>query len=183
MPAYTKTHSASHNQPPMSGEPVSSLPPNELSIEEYKRRREWNRDPIQDLFPRIPAKSLDRVLDLCIAKPFTYNLSQAKTWNARRLNSVVVAHVRHAHTDYDKLLRDEHVERFEARRRTGEQLWKVLREWCPWDESNDVLRRSYEVTLLRPEERNPGDAEWDPMDIDELSDCGEEDPGDPMELD
>ncbi|KAK3634861.1 hypothetical protein LTR56_014986 [Elasticomyces elasticus] len=147
----------------MSGDHASFLPPNELSIEEYQRRREWNRGAVKDLFPRIPAKSLDRVLDLCIAKPFTYNLSQAKIWNARRLNSVVVAHVRHAHTNYDKLLREEHVERFEARRRTGEQLWKVLREW--------------------PEERNPGDAEWDPMDVDELSECGEDDPGDPMDLD
>lgn len=147
----------------------------ELDYEECERRREWNRGPLLDLFPRIPSQSLERVLDICIDKPFTYNLSRSKLWNARRLTSIVVAHVRHAHTDYDNLLRDA-VERFEARKRTSQELWKVLRKWCPWDESNEILRRCFEVTLLRPEERDPS---WDPMDLDDESDYAE----DPMDLD
>ncbi|KAK0335955.1 hypothetical protein LTR59_002005 [Friedmanniomyces endolithicus] len=149
--------------------------------------REWNRSPIRDLFPRIPAAALERVLDLCIARPFTYNLSQSKLWNARHLTSIVVAHVRHAYSDYDKLLREQQVERFEARHRTAERVWKVLREWCPWEQSNEVLERCFRVTLLRPEERQPADAEWDPMDIDdhEEPECVNESEfvDDPMEID
>lgn len=154
-----------------------SLPPNPnltaeslfgLSESEARdRKREWNREPVKDLFPRIPGHSLERILDLCINKNFTYNLSEAKRNNARRYTSIVVAHVRHAHSDYDSLLRDQGMERFEARRRTGDQVWKVLREWCPWDDSNDVLETCFRVTLLRPEERDPS---WDPMDIDIDSD-------------
>ncbi|TKA78635.1 hypothetical protein B0A55_02672 [Friedmanniomyces simplex] len=144
-----------------------STPAEELTFEEHQRRREWNRNPLADLFPRIPAAALERVLDLCIARPFTYNLSHSKPWNARHLTSIVVAHVRHAYSDYDKLLREGQVERFEARHRTSDRVWKVLREWCPWDESNEVLERCFNVTLLRPEERLPADAEWDPMDIDD----------------
>lgn len=122
-----------------------------------------------DLFPRIPSNSLDRILDICIdIKDFTYNLSESKIWNARRLTSIVVAHVRHAHSDYDRLLREEKLERYEARRRSGEQVWKKLREWCPWDDSNSVLGQAFQATLLPPELRDPT---WDPMDVDEdLSD-------------
>ena len=166
---------------------AQSTPTEDITFEEHRRCREWNRSPIRDLFPRIPAAALERVLDLCIARPFTYNLSQSKLWNARHLTSIVVAHVRHAYSDYDKLLREQQVERFEARHRTAERVWKVLREWCPWEQSNEVLERCFRVTLLRPEERQPADAEWDPMDIDdhEEPECVNESEfvDDPMEID
>lgn len=151
-----------------------------LSADEaVQRKREWNRGPLTDLFPRIPNHALERILDICIDKNFTYNLSNSKHWNARRYTSIVIAHVRHNYSDYDKLLRgEESVERFEARQRTSKQVWKVLREWCPWDDSNDVLERCFQATLLRPEERN---ADFDPMDIDSDSDV--EFPEDPMDLD
>ncbi len=149
-----------------------------------QRRREWNRGPLTDLFPRIPSHSLERILELCIDKDFTYNLSEAKRRNARRYTSIVVAHVRHSHSDYDRLLRDERLERYEARRKTSQQVWKVLREWCPWNDSNDVLEHCFQATLLRPEERDPS---WDPMDIDDSDDEGIEgandDHDDPMDLD
>ena len=146
--------------------------------ESWKRKREWNRGPLSDLFPRIPDSALERILDICIGKGFTYNLSESKRWSARRLTSIVIAHVRHAYSDYDKLLREDRVERFEAREQTSEKVWKVLREWCPWDDSNDVLERCFQATLLRPEERDP---DWDPMDIDADSDVEYAD--DPMDLD
>ncbi|KAK0940814.1 hypothetical protein LTR29_007695 [Friedmanniomyces endolithicus] len=146
---------------------AQSTPTEDITFEEHQRRREWNRSPIRDLFPRVPAAALERVLDLCIARPFTYNLSQSKLWNARHLTSIVVAHVRHAYSDYDQLLREQQVERFEARYRTAERVWKV--------------------TLLRPEERQPADAEWDPMDIDDYEEPERvnesESVGDPMEID
>lgn len=108
---------------------LSNLSPEEAQ----RRRREWNRGPLEDLFPRIPQVALERVLDICIDKDFTYNLSQSKFWNARRYTSIVVANVRHFYTDYDKLLREERLERYEARRATAQSVWKTLREWCPWD--------------------------------------------------
>lgn len=154
----------------------------DLSPEEQRlRKREWNRGPLEDLFPRIPAQALETILDITINKNFTYNLSESKHWNARRYTSIVIAHVRHNYTNYDKLLREEHVERFAAREQTSKQVWKVLREWCPWDDSNDVLERCFQATLLRREDR---DAEWsDPMDLD--SDFGAEEDyvHDPMDLD
>lgn len=138
----------------------------------HARRREWNRGPLTDLFPRIPPHSLERILDLCIAKDFTFDLSRARLWNARRYTAIAVAHVRHEHSDYDDLLR-RGVERFEARRRSGPKVWKVLREWCPWDSSNEVLEKCFQATLIPLEQRA---AEYafvdDPMDIDSESDFG-----------
>jgi len=118
-----------------------SLAHTHLDSTHHLRRREWNRGPLQDLFPRIPATALETLLDICISrrKNFVYNLSESKRWNARRYTGIVVAHVRHAYTEYDSLVREEGVERYEARRRTAEKVRKVLREWCPWDESNEVL--------------------------------------------
>lgn len=83
---------------------------------------------------------------------------------------LVIAHVRHVYTPYDKLLR-EGTERFEARRATGEGVWKVLRRWCPWDEGDGVLESCFRVTVTRPEEREPG---WDPMDLDLESESEDE---------
>ena len=138
----------------------------------YNRRREWNRGPLTDLFPRIPSASLETILDICISKGFTYNLSESRLWNARRYTAITVAHVRHQHSDYDGLLKNG-VERFEARQQTGGKVWKVLREWCPWDSSNEVLQTCFNATLLPIEQR---EAEWafvdDPMDIDTESDFG-----------
>lgn len=150
-----------------------------LSLEEQRtRKREWNRSPLSDLFPRIPANALEQLLDIVIDKGFTYNFSQSKFWNARRYTSIVVAHVRHFYTGYDKLLRDG-IERYEARKQTGPVVWKVLREWCPWDDSNEALERCFKATLLTPEERDPT---WDPMDVDD--DMSDWDPvDDPMDLD
>jgi hypothetical protein len=102
---------------------LSDLSPTEI----YHRKREWNRGPLTDLFPRIPSTALEQLLDLIIAKDFTYNLSDSKFNNSRRYTSMVVAHVRHHYSDYDKLWRDEGVEKWEARRRTAETVWKKLR--------------------------------------------------------
>ena len=165
----------------MSGSNGGDRPPDGNGEQNRDRKREWNRGPLSDLFPRMPATTLERILDICIEKDFTYDLSESKYWNARRYSSIVIAHVRHNHTSYDELLRKEHVERHEARQQTGKQVWKVLREWCPWNDSNEVLERCFQATLARPEERDP---EWDPMDIDSDEEPpagnGEEDP---MDLD
>lgn len=150
------------------------------------QRRNWNRGPLLDLFPRLPPSTLETLLDICLRKSAIYDLSESKHRNSLRLTSLTVAHCRHAYSPYDSLLR-EGVERFEARKRTAETVWKTLREWCPWDESNPVLERCWRATVLRPEEREPG---WDPMDLDESEGEGEGegegdyvDLGEPMDLD
>lgn len=151
------------------------------------QRRSWNTAILDELFPRLPAATTTRILDLCLAKNVIYDLSESKRWNSIRITSLVVAHCRHAFSDYDELLR-QGLERFEARKRTAQAVWKVLRTWCPWDESNPVLERCWRATTLRPEEREPG---WDPMDLDESENEGERDggadegadEGEPMDLD
>ncbi|KAI5370435.1 hypothetical protein Slin15195_G013100 [Septoria linicola] len=152
-------------------EDLSTLSPEEQQL----RKREWNRGPLVDLFPRIDDFALERLLDIIIEKGFTYNLSHSKFANSRRYTSIVVAHVRHAYSNYDQLLHFK-VERYEARKQSGPQVWKKLREWCPWDKDNEVLERYFKATLLTPEER---DASWDPMDVDDESDFED----DPMDLD
>jgi hypothetical protein len=144
------------------------------------QRRSWNTAILDELFPRLPPPTLEKLLDLCLAKNVIYNLSQSKHWNSIRITSLTVAHCRHAFSNYDSLLR-EGVERFEARKRTTDDVWKVLRQWCPWEDSNPVLERCWRNTVLRPEEREPG---WDPMDLDESESEGEEEVGgEPMDLD
>lgn len=185
---YSRLRHRCHSRQHMDAQPTPApVSQSDLSPEEQqRRRREWNRGPLQDLFPRIPAKALEVILDKCIDKDFVYNLSESKIWNARRYTSIVVAHVRHFYTDYDRLLREELVERYEARRQSGKQVWKILREWCPWDADNEVLEQCFNATLLPPSQRDPT---WDPMDIDDDSD-GEGpyrtdaiDDGDAMDLD
>lgn len=156
---------------------MSASPSNESLAPEAERarKREWNRSPLTQYFPRVPSTALERLLDICIDKGVTYNLSESKRWNMRRLTSIVVAHVRHNYSEYDQLLRDK-MERYDARQLSADQVWRTLRQWCPWDDSNDVLERCFKATLVRPEDR---DANFDPMDIDVES----EDEGDPMEVD
>ncbi|KAJ8610127.1 hypothetical protein MRB53_038734 [Persea americana] len=156
----------------LSWKELESLPADQQRL----RKREWNRDFLQDIFPRVPQHTLEHILDILISKNVVYNLSESKFWNMRRFTSIVVAHVRHNYSDYDKLLREKNVERYAARQTSALQVWKTLREWCPWEESNQVLERCFKATLLRPEERG---ADFDPMDIDEESDFED----DPMDLD
>ncbi|GAB7325153.1 hypothetical protein MBLNU13_g09233t1 [Cladosporium sp. NU13] len=144
------------------------------------QRRSWNSALLDELFPRLPPATSENLLDLCLSKNVIYNLSESKHWNSIRITSLTVAHCRHAYSDYDALLR-KGVERFEARKRTADEVWKVLRKWCPWEDSNPVLERCWRNTVLRPEEREPG---WDPMDLDESEGEGEEEyGGEPMDLD
>lgn len=157
--AHATTRPPRHMTEPRQYDDLSKLSPDEAR----QRKREWNRGPLTDLFPRIPSVALERILDIVIDKGFTYNLSLSKLYNSRRYTSIVVAHVRHMYSDYDQLLRD-HVERFAARKQSGPKVWKVLREWCPWNADNEVLEPCFQATLLRPEERDPT---WDPMDIDD----------------
>jgi hypothetical protein len=145
-------------------------------------KRLWNKAILLDLFPLLPPPTLETLLDISLAKNLHYNLSQPKHYSAVRLTSLVVAHCRHAHSDYDALLR-QGLERFEARKRTAQEVWRVLRRWCPWESANPVLERCWRATVLRPEEREPG---WDPMDLDGSEserECGGGDEGDPMDLD
>ncbi|KAF2857825.1 hypothetical protein K470DRAFT_156763 [Piedraia hortae CBS 480.64] len=85
---------------------------------------------LKDLFPQIPADDLERVLDFCVIKPFAYDLSRSKSWNSKRLNSFAIAHGRHAHTNYESLLK-QGVNKFEARKNTSHQVDTVLRRWSP----------------------------------------------------
>jgi len=41
-----------------------------------------------------------------------------------------------------------------ARKRTEQQVWKVLREWCPWNDWKKVLKGCWLAMLLSPGERD-----------------------------
>lgn len=76
------------------------------------------------------------------------------------------------------------MERFEAREKTAGKVWKELREWCPWDESNAVLEGCWRATVVRPEERGAEwEGEWEMMDLDVEESDGEGFEGEPMDLD
>ena len=97
--------------------------------------------------------------------------------------AITIAHVRHQCTGYDALLRGEQVERFEARWRTTDEVWRVLRAWCPWDASNEVLG-CFQATLVPLKQRGAefGD---DPMDLESGSELDFQDSMDaePMDAD
>ena len=65
------------------------------------QRRLWNRGPLLDLFPRLPSKTLESLLDICLTKSAIYDLSESKHTNSLRLTSLTVAHCRHNFSDYD----------------------------------------------------------------------------------
>ena len=158
-----------------------AYPPHDTSATSdipHQQRRAWNQGPLTDFFPRIPPTALENLLDICLAKNAIYDLSKSKHYNARRFTSIAVAHIRHKYTKYDALLRDNGLGRYEAREQTAGQVWKVLRQWCPWDESNDQLERCLKASVVRPEDRG---RDFDPMDVDEESEDEREE--DPMEVD
>jgi hypothetical protein len=86
---------------------------------------------VRALFPRCPAGREQVIADHACRK---YSGRVGRSALAKRLDDeavrmAVVAHVRHAETDYDKLL-TQGLDRSDARREVRERVDRVLEAWC-----------------------------------------------------
>jgi hypothetical protein len=83
---------------------------------------------IDEQFPNIPASEKELVLKHGFKK---YSGRVGRTGQipmSKKVTLAVIAHVRHTHTGYDKLL-DEGEEREQARKKIAKQTQAILREW------------------------------------------------------
>lgn len=83
---------------------------------------------IDDQFPNIPAPEKEMVLKHGFKK---YSGRVGRTGQipmSKKVTLAVIAHIRHTHTEYDKIL-DASGEREEARRKIAKQLQAILRDW------------------------------------------------------
>ncbi|KAI9884654.1 MAG: hypothetical protein M1823_003574 [Watsoniomyces obsoletus] len=122
------------------------------------------QDALVDLFPKMPANDRSRI----IHRAFKRGKGKVGTADslplARRVQLAVVAHIRHVHTDYDRLLRQ--VSYDEARRQVQEACLRKLMEWRGDDEDDkagptdleDIMR---EVIVISDSEDDDEDDDDD----------------------
>lgn len=86
------------------------------------------RDAVLASFPDIPRDRVARIVGHAMRK-HSGRVGRTETLDAREKAVLgVLAHIRHVHSPYDKLLK-EGVSRIEARRRVGEDVQRKAREW------------------------------------------------------
>ncbi|RYP20094.1 hypothetical protein DL766_008282 [Monosporascus sp. MC13-8B] len=87
------------------------------------------RDAILGLFPRVPAAELAAVVARATRK-LSGRVGRAGALGlGRRAALAVRAHARHAHTDYDRLMRESGLGRERARAETCARVQEVMRLW------------------------------------------------------
>ncbi|KAI0017433.1 hypothetical protein F4780DRAFT_796156 [Xylariomycetidae sp. FL0641] len=84
---------------------------------------------VRAAFPRVPAADCARVVARAAEKGARRVGRAAKVDETLRATLAVRAHVRHVHTRYDRLLRQEKVPREEARQRTMREVDEKCRDW------------------------------------------------------
>jgi hypothetical protein len=99
----------------------------ELDLQYVQAFAEW----VRALFPRCPNGREQVIADHACRK---YSGRVGRSASAKRLDDeavrmAVVAHVRHAETDYDNLL-TQGLDRVDARREVRERVERVLHAWC-----------------------------------------------------
>ncbi|KAL2182062.1 uncharacterized protein P884DRAFT_282179 [Thermothelomyces heterothallicus CBS 202.75] len=90
--------------------------------------RESFEKALLDLFPKIPKEDLSQILDHSLKKHSRRVGRTGKVALQDRVKLAVRAHIRHAHTEYDQLLR-QGVSRQAARERIWGKLNEVARRW------------------------------------------------------
>lgn len=86
------------------------------------------RDAVLASFPGIPRDRVARIVGHAMKK-HSGRVGRTETLDAREKAVLgVLAHIRHVHSPYDKLLK-EGVSRIDARRRVGEDVQRKAREW------------------------------------------------------
>ncbi|KAI1474054.1 hypothetical protein K445DRAFT_19273 [Daldinia sp. EC12] len=86
------------------------------------------RNSILSLFPQIPAEDITEVIEQTMKKNSGRVGRTRKLDIADKTRLAIRAHIRHRHTDYDKLL-EQGVLRDEARKRVGLKVDRIVWEW------------------------------------------------------
>ncbi|KAK2731762.1 hypothetical protein FQN57_003176 [Myotisia sp. PD_48] len=110
------------------------------------------RDAIKDLFSNIPDGDLDQIINTAFRKGKRKVGTAVELPLARRVQLAVVAHIRHAYTDYDRLLKITSFQ--QARAAVEEPCLEKLVHWRGDDENGatvleDVFR---EVIIISDDE-------------------------------
>ncbi|KAB8290673.1 hypothetical protein EYC80_008314 [Monilinia laxa] len=136
---------------------------------------------IRDLFPRIPNTDRQRIIEHAFQKGLKFHGEptvglQADLPLARRVQLAVLAHIRHTHTRYDKLLRE--TSWINARKVVEPVCLDVLVKWrgdeeTGRDQMDEILREV--VIITDSDEEEEGDDEDDDDDDSDEDDDSEED--------
>jgi hypothetical protein len=106
-------------------------------VREAERREKEDREYIRqfsgailDLYPKCPGRTAKSIAEhACLKYSGRVGRSAAaKSFDDSAVRLAVVAHVRHAETDYDELLMNGW-DRYDARQRVADQLDSVLSKW------------------------------------------------------
>lgn len=135
---------------------------------------------LRDLFPRIPNFDKQMIIEHSFKKGEGYGKPKVGTSDLplyRRVQLAVLAHIRHTHTRYDKLLReiDWHV----ARKVVEETCLDILVKWrgdeeTGRDQLDDILR---EVVVISDDSDDTDDSD-DSVDADDTDDDRDEETSD-----
>lgn len=137
---------------------------------------------IRDLFPRIPNTDRQRIIEHAFQKGLKFHGEptvglQADLPLARRVQLAVLAHIRHTHTRYDKLLRE--TSWINARKVVEPVCLDVLVKWrgdeeTGRDQMDEILREVVIITDSDEEEDDDDDDDDDDSDEDDDSEENEE---------
>lgn len=129
---------------------------------------------IRDLFPRIPNTDRQRIIEHAFQKGIKFHGEptvglQADLPLARRVQLAVLAHIRHTHTRYDKLLRE--TSWINARKAVEPVCLDVLVKWRGDEETGrdqmDEILREVVIITDSDEEEEDSDEEDSPEDGEE----------------
>ncbi|KAJ8062346.1 hypothetical protein OCU04_008891 [Sclerotinia nivalis] len=139
-----------------------SIEPIPESQEEINKQAD---DAIRDLFPRIPNTDRQRIIEHAFQKGVKFHGEptvglQADLPLARRVQLAVLAHIRHTHTRYDKLLRE--TSWINARKVVEPVCLDVLVKWrgdeeTGRDQMDEILREVVIITDSDDEDEDDSD--------------------------
>ncbi|KAI0101858.1 hypothetical protein GGR51DRAFT_305415 [Nemania sp. FL0031] len=120
---------------------------------------------LRDLFPRIPNTDRQEIIDHAFKKDGTFNgefkVGMAKDITlARRVQLAALAHIRHNHTRYDKLLKES--DWANARKAVEKPCLDIIVKWrgdeeTGRDQLDEILREVIEISDTENESDDEGD--------------------------
>ncbi|EKG13004.1 protein of unknown function DUF2293, partial [Macrophomina phaseolina MS6] len=125
------------------------------------------RAAMRDLFPRMPEESLEAIVEHAFAEGAKRVGNATNLTLERRVQMAVLAHVRHKHTDYDKLLKE--VGYIQARKTVENPCIEKILTWRGENtsEDDDVVEMEddfREIIVLDDSDDNGGEEDGDESD-------------------